>query len=221
MADRQGEGGIERHIENTVKVCKAVRNQAMDANVKIAIENHAGDMQAWELASLIESAGKEYVGATLDSGNAAWTIEDPMTNLEILGPYAVSSGMRDSAVWECDNGAMVEWTNMGDGNVDWPAYVDAFAKLCPGIPFILEIITGIGQRNFPYLERDFWTAFPKARANEFARFVAMAKQGAPYTMPEDRPAQGESKSELQQAQQKYDLETSIAYCRDVLGLGMK
>ena len=29
----------------------------MEAGVKIAVENHAGDMQAWELVTLIEEAG--------------------------------------------------------------------------------------------------------------------------------------------------------------------
>ena len=46
------------------------RSRALDAGVKIAIENHAGDMQSWELVQLIESAGKDYVGANLDMGNA-------------------------------------------------------------------------------------------------------------------------------------------------------
>ena len=35
----------------------------MDAGLKIAIENHAGDMQARELKMLIEEAGKDFVGA--------------------------------------------------------------------------------------------------------------------------------------------------------------
>src|SRR4030095_13689890 len=45
-ADRQPPGGIDSHIRNTVKVFKSVRQQALDAGIKIAIENHAGDMQA-------------------------------------------------------------------------------------------------------------------------------------------------------------------------------
>src|SRR5690606_16119963 len=52
-ADRSGDGGIQRHIENTVAVCKRAREQALAAGVRIAIENHAGDMQARELAGLI------------------------------------------------------------------------------------------------------------------------------------------------------------------------
>src|SRR6201999_2133782 len=38
--DRKSDGGIEARIEDTVKVCKACRTRAMDANVKVAIENH-------------------------------------------------------------------------------------------------------------------------------------------------------------------------------------
>ena len=76
----------------------------MDAGIKIAIENHAGDMQAWELVKLIEEAGPDYVGATMDSGNAVWTLEDPMVSLETLGKYAVTTGIRDSAVWENEQG---------------------------------------------------------------------------------------------------------------------
>ena len=79
-----------------MKVCRSVRSRAVDAGVKIAIENHAGDMQAWELVTLITEAGRDYVGATLDSGNATWTLEDPLVNLEILGPYAVATGIRDA-----------------------------------------------------------------------------------------------------------------------------
>ncbi len=218
--DRKGEGGIYRHIESTVKVCKAVRNRAMDANVKIAIENHAGDMQAWELAMLIEEAGKEYVGATMDSGNAAWTIEEPMVNLEILGPYAVSTGMRDNAVWESEKGALVEWANIGDGHIDWKAYLEKYSELCPDIPFILEIISQIGPRPFNYFEEDFWDAFPKAKACEFVQFVEMAKNGKPFVPPEGRPS-GDRSKELSQKQHKFDLEQSIRYCKEVLGLGQK
>lgn len=218
--DRKGDGGIYRHIESTVEVFKKVKSRAVDANVKIAIENHAGDMQAWELAELIEAAGKDYVGATLDCGNAVWALESPMGNLEILGPYAVSSGMRDCGIWESDNGVFVEWTNMGDGHIDWNAYLDIFTKLCPGVPFVLEIISWIGPRNYPCLEVDFWEPYPKARAKDFARFMAMAKKGQALPPDPQRPT-GPRSNELNQQQQLYDLERSVQFCKDVLGLGLK
>ncbi len=209
--DRKMEGGIERHQAEVVKVCKAARSFALDSGVRIAIENHAGDQQAWELVRLIEEAGKDYVGATLDTGNATWALEDPMQNLEILGPYAVSTGIRDSAVWESPNGAFVQWTAMGDGQVDWKAYFKRFAELCPACPVQLEIISG-AVREFPYLKEEFWKPWPKVRGPEFAKFVAMAKKGTPREPVKAPPAR---------EYQKAELEKSVKYCREVLGLGLK
>ncbi|MEW6237742.1 MAG: TIM barrel protein [Candidatus Omnitrophota bacterium] len=220
MEDRKGEGGIYPHIDSTAAVFKKVKNLAVDANVKIAIENHAGDMQAWELAGLVETAGKDFVGVTMDCGNAAWIIEDPMLNLEILGPYAASTGLRDNAVWESENGANVVWANIGEGNIDWEAYVNRFAQLCPGVPFVLEIISQVYPRTMNYLEDSFWDVYPKARASEFAKFVRFAKKGKPYTPPPGRP-EGPDSKELAQKQQKFDLERSLQYCKNVLGLGLK
>jgi 3-oxoisoapionate decarboxylase len=218
--DRKGDGGIYRHIDETVKTCKKVRSYAVDSNVTIAIENHAGDMQGWELAGLVEAAGKDYVGVTIDPGNATWTLEDPMVNLEHLGPYAVSSGMRDSAVWESEKGATVMWCNIGDGVTDWPAYVKRFKELAPNCPFVLEILSYTWERELPYLEDAFWSVYPKVRGHEFAKFVAMAKNGKKYTIPEERPT-GQNRNNSTPEQQKYDLEKSLDYCKNVLGLGMK
>ena len=215
--DRKSEGGIDVHIKNTVEVCKRVRSLALDSGVKIAIENHSGDMQAWELVTLIEAAGRDYVGATMDSGNATWTLEDPLVNLEILGPYAVTTGIRDSAVWENADGAVVQWAAMGDGIVDFKAYIERFAQLCPNVPVQLEIISG-SPRSFPYLKDSFWKPYLKVRANEFARFVALAKQGKP--IEPFKPALGDRKQADQQFQ-KSQLERSIRYCKEVLGLGLK
>src|SRR5438105_101556 len=173
--DRKSKGGIEARMEDTVKVCKACRTRAIDAGVKIAIENHAGDMQAWELVTLIEAAGKEYVGATLDSGNATWTMEDPRASLETLAPFVLSTGIRDSMVWEYEQGAKVQWTAMGEGWVDWKVYFERFAALCPATPVNLEIISGFA-RPIPYLKTGFWKEWPKARASDFAKFLAMAKR---------------------------------------------
>jgi sugar phosphate isomerase/epimerase len=209
--DRQKEGGIDAMLKATLRVLKSAESYAKDNGVKVAVENHAGDTQAWELVTLIEEAGKDFVGATLDSGNATWSLEDPQVNLETLGPYAVSTGIRDSAVWESPEGALVAWTAMGEGQVDWKAYFKRFAEICPNTPVQLEIISGF-NRPFPYLKPDFWKIFPKVRAHEFARFVAMAKNGKP------RDAW---KAPAGQEFQKSELEKSITYCKETLGLGLK
>lgn len=216
--DRKAPGGIEGRIAEMVKICKNVRSQAVDANVKIAIENHAGDMQAWELALLIEEAGKDYVGATLDSGNATWTLEDPLENLRILGKYAITTGMRDSAVWENEDGAIARWAAMGEGVVDWKQYVKEFQAFAPNCAFVLEIISEF-QKPLPYYKDDFWPPYAKVRSREFAKYVQMVRRGKErpaYVMPK-----GEAGKPELQAYQKSELEKSLRYCKETLGIGQK
>ena len=208
--DRFGKGGIQRHIASTVEVLKKVRSQAIDANVTIAVENHAGDMQAWELVGLIEAAGKDFVGATIDSGNATWALEHPLDNLEILGPYAVSSGIRDSTIWETTDGCKVAWNAIGEGQLDWKKYTTRFAELCPGVPLQLEIISGF-NKSFEFNKADFWKAYPDAKASQFNRFLELARAGKEV-------AKGESGSAKYQLN---ELLKSIKYCKQELGIGLK
>ena len=60
------------------------------------------------------------------------------------------------------------------GEVDLEKFVQQFRKLCPKSSMQLEIITGRPPRILPYLEADFWKAFPKMPGWEFARFVSLA-----------------------------------------------
>jgi sugar phosphate isomerase/epimerase len=216
--DRKSAGGIKARIADTVKVCKACRSQAIDAGVKIAVENHAGDMQSTELVQLIEDAGKDYVGANMDSGNAVWTMEDPLTNLENLGPYAATTSLRDSAMWLSDRGAFVQWTAMGEGDTDLKSYFKRFAELCPGVPVHIETISGFA-REFPVLENSFWDVWPQASAKSFARWLAIAKTGKPrgsYKAPD-----GIDPKIAEQNYQKGEVERSLKFCKETLGLGLK
>jgi sugar phosphate isomerase/epimerase len=226
QADRQSQLPLEAHIQATIETCRAVASLARELGLKLAIENHAGDMQAWELKQLIERAGPDTVGACLDSGNPLWVVEDPMVTLETLAPYVVNSHVRDTAVWSHPNGALVQWVAMGEGSVNIEAWAKKYQALCPGVPFTLEVITGMAPRLLNYMDEEFWAIFPAARAAEFARFERLVRQGVAFTgsmltagwdynqlPPEYRAAMI--------LQQRLDLERSITYCRETLGLGAK
>ncbi|MGA2115054.1 MAG: TIM barrel protein [Bryobacteraceae bacterium] len=224
-ADRLGTLPIEAHIENTVQVFRSVRSQALDLGVKIAIENHDGDMQAREVKTLIEESGKDFVGSCLDTGNPLWVVEDPLVTLEVLAPYVITTHVRDSVVFEHPRGAAGQWVVLGDGNVDFARFTERFRAACPGVAMQLEIITGRPPRVLPYLEADFWKAFPNARAGEFARFVALAKSGHPYmgAMVIEDVAGTHPPTILAEAlkeQQRLDLERSFEFARKKLDVGI-
>lgn len=218
LEDRLTDGGIARHIEQVVRVCRSQKSRAVDAGVKIAVENHAGDMHSTELTQLVEAAGKDFVGVNLDSGNALWTLEDPIESLRTLAPYVLTTSLRDSAVWETPKGAAVAWTAMGEGQIDLKTYFTAFRELCPGVPVHIETISGF-NREFAYLTPEFWKAWPALPAASFARFLAIARQGKPR--PPFQPPAGEARQKAEQAYQRGEIERSLKYCREVLGLGSK
>lgn len=212
--DRATPGGIEARMADTIKVCRSAKSQALDAGVKIAIENHAGDMQAWEIANLCEEAGKEYVGVTFDTGNSTWTMEDPMESLEILAPYVAASALRDSMIWTTPQGAAIQWTAIGEGVIDYKAFVPRFIELCPNVPVNVEIISGF-TRDMPYFRKDYWKVWPKARAKDFAKFDALTRLGKMIQEHHSPDTAAE------QDYQKSGLEKSLAYCKETLGLGLK
>jgi len=216
--DRLSDGGIQARINDTVEVLKSQRGRALDSGVKIAVENHAGDMQSRELKTLVEEAGPDYVGINFDSGNACWTLEDPVLALATLAPHVLTTSLRDTAVWESTDGVTTQWTAMGEGCTDLPAFFDLFEKSCPGVTAHIETISGF-PRNFPLYRRDFWRSYPDARAADLAAFLSLAKPGRKIE-PFAAPA-GENRLKAEQDYQLAELERSLRHCRDVLGLGIK
>ncbi len=176
--DRRTPGGIDRHMEETLRVLREVRSRVVDAGLKVALENHSGDMQARELKMLVETAGTDYVGVCIDSGNASWAIEDPHLTLETLAPYVLTSHMRDSALWVTPAGVVGQWTRMGEGSVDIERYIRTYVTNCPGRAVSLELIMH-RQRTFDYHDPEFWSAYRTTPAWEFARFLTRAEKGEP------------------------------------------
>ncbi len=215
--DRLTEGGIEARIEDTVQVLKASRNLAVDSGVKIAVENHAGDMHSSELAGLIEAAGSDFVGANMDSGNAVWTLEDPLDNLEILGPHVLTTSLRDTAIWKSENGVTAQWTAMGEGDVDWEKYFQRFAELCPEAPVHIETISGF-NRELAVGQGDFWKAWPGGKPGGYERFLEWASRGSAREARQ-RP-EGVDPKTADREYQRGELERSIAYCKSI-GLGRR
>jgi sugar phosphate isomerase/epimerase len=222
--DRRGKLPIEAHMENTIKVLRSVRSQGLDIGVKVAIENHNGDLTARDVKTIIEEAGKDFVGSNLDTGNPMWLLEDPLMTLEILGPHVVTTHIRDSALYEHPRGAAFQWVALGDGSMDLARIVALFKQVCPQAAMQLEIITGRPAQILPYLEQDFWKAFPKLPASDFARFLALAKRGHPFMGEMMVAGTGKQPPEYEAAvteQQRVDLERSFEYAKKTLGVGVR
>ena len=181
--DRVGPGAIEQRIAETVAVLAAVRRRALDAGVRIAVENHAGDMQARELKMLVDAAGADLVGVCLDAGNAFWALDDPHAALELLAPHVLTSHTRDTAVRPTAEGADVAWTRMGEGNIGIASYLDRFRALRPDLPVTLEIIVMPSPRSLPYRDEAFRACYPHMTDDDLRRFADLVERAEPAPLP--------------------------------------
>ncbi len=201
---------IDMHLDTMIKAVRGLRSRIVDSGVKLAWENHGGDVQAREMKTAIEAIGADVIGVCLDSGNPVWMLEDPHAALETLIPYTLTCHVRDSAVWRVPEGIAVRWVNMGDGNVDIDGWIKKFIEARPGLPIIFENLVSGAPRVHRIYDRPFWANWSKVPAAEFSRFLAVAEKGKP-TPPVPRP-QGKTAG-----QQKIDdLESCVRYTRELL-----
>jgi hypothetical protein len=135
-----------------------------------------------------------------------------MKHLEVLGPLTVCSSVRDSMLWEDENGAVVvQWTAVGEGLVDFKAYAKRFAELAPGVPLQVETISGFA-RPFEYQKDEFWKIFPGHRDSDmFKAWLDMAKRGK--KIDSFKAPDGPGKKDAEIAYQKGECERSFDWLR--------
>jgi sugar phosphate isomerase/epimerase len=201
---------IEMHIDNMVKAVRGLRSRIVDSGVKLAVENHGGDLQAREMKMMVEAVGRDVMGVCLDSGNPVWMLEDPHMTLEMLIPYAETCHVRDSAVWKVPEGIAVRWVNMGEGNVDIDGWIRKFIQARPGLPIIFENLVSATPRVHKIYDPAFWDNWRRMPAWELSRFLTLAERGTP------KPATPRPEGKTAGQQRIDDLEICVRYTRDLL-----
>lgn len=216
--DRFLPGGIQPRIDEAIRVLKASRERAIDAGVKFGFENHAADLRSEELLDLIEEVGTDVCGVMLDPGNGLWAMEDPMVHLRALAPHVVCNSLRDYMVWESDNGATFQWTAVGEGLMDVPAYVQTLARANPGMPVFVESISN-SARPIPFLTDEHWRGYPGLNAADIVGFLKLVRRG--HALDIDQPEPGMDQKEFDRAHQQMEFRNSIEYLRRHAGAGLK
>jgi len=216
---------VDESKEWALRILRAVRPELAGHGLKAIIETHK-DLQAWELRELVEAAGRDLVGVYLDTGNPVFVLEHPMTTLETLAPYVESAHLRDSVIYEHPRGVAVQWVPLGEGVIDFRAFVKRLGELCPRVHVYNKPITGRPPAVIPYLEQDFWKMFPRARAADLARFLDLARRGRPYEghmVVEDIPGRPlpEAFRAAIQHQQREHVERGLEYAKKELNLGRR
>ena len=217
FGDRYTSGCLEIHIKEVIRVLKAMRGPALDANVKFAVENH-GELRAEDVLRIIHDVGTDVCGALLDPTNTVVVLDDPKRELKMLGQHILCTSVRDFMVYESEAGATMQCTAVGQGLMDYKFYTKFLAENCPGVPIHVETI-GSEKRLIPFLTPEFWDGFPDLNASGMVDFLQRIRLGKPIDIAE-LPA-GMDKKEFDIEQQKIMLQESIDYLRNECGAGLK
>jgi sugar phosphate isomerase/epimerase len=218
MEDRYYGGGIRPKMEEVKNLMREFRGPVSDAGIRFAFENHAGDMRTEELLELMDETGKDICGAYFDPGNAIYAMEDPKPAMEALGEHIICCSARDVILWQSEEGAIFQWTAVGEGMMDFRHYTDFLQENCPGVPIHLEIISN-SPRSVPFLREDFWEGWPDLKAEGIIDFLKMAREGAPIDVA--RAPEGMERKEFEKQNQMDELLKSIRFLREECGAGLK
>ncbi|HUO32075.1 MAG TPA: TIM barrel protein [Bryobacteraceae bacterium] len=140
----------------------------------LALENHK-DFTAEEMAALMKSKQSRWFGVCLDTGNNISLLDDPMTLVETLAPFAVCTHVKDMSVAPYADGFLLSEMPFGEGMLDMRRIVDTIRAARPETPLTLEMITR-DPLKVPCLTDAYWATFPERNGLYLARTMRWVEQ---------------------------------------------
>lgn len=113
-------------------------------DVKLAIENHT-DTYADEVIWLIKQINHPMVGACVDTVNSMCVLEDPLSAVEKLAPYAFSNHLCDHKIDRDEYGLRFHGVALGDGDIDCIKVYNTIRAVSPTDRITFEIEWDMGD----------------------------------------------------------------------------
>jgi len=115
-----------------------------ETGVKLALENHT-ETYADEVIWLVRQINHPLVGACLDTVNSMGVLEDPLTAVEKLAPYAFVNHFCDHKLDRDQFGIRFHGVALGDGDIDCKKVLDTICRESPTDRITFEIEWDMGE----------------------------------------------------------------------------
>ena len=171
----------------------------------LALENHK-DWTLEEYVELFETYQSEYFGACLDFGNNVSLLDDLMTVIETVAPFAKAAHFKDMAIAPYSDGFLLSEVPLGTGIINLPQTLKILEQASPKARLSLEMITR-DPLKVPCLTDRYWVTFPNRNGIFLARtlrFVEEHKSATPLPMPEELSHDEHAGIEEQNIQRCFD-----------------
>lgn len=178
--------------------------------IRLAIENHK-DQRMEEQVALLRAVGSPYVGACVDLGNNFALLEDPLSVVEALAPWAYSVHIKDQAVQEYADGFLFADVPLGEGFLDVKKMVAILRRAQPDVRLSLETLTR-DPLQVPVLTDKYWATFSGVPGSDLARTLRTVRARHATQLPQI----GRLTLEEQVACESAGIAQSFQYAREVL-----
>lgn len=181
--------------------------------LRLALETHA-DLTTGEMLDFLDRLDPEVAGVTLDTGNLAMRLDDPLAAAERLAPFVVATHVKDMVLAFTPRGLCWQARPVGSGVLPIPDMLAAILCVRPDLTLSIELHPR--TYDLPIYDPRWLAFFPDLRPDSLAAVVRLAaeceRRYAEGTL--DRPAAIEA---IPWASRDLDwLASSLGYLRSVV-----
>ncbi len=163
----------EEQLSGSLKVILALTPRLISLGIRLAIETHA-DLTADELLGLIARLDPAVAGITLDTGNLAMRLDDPLSAARRLAPWVVATHIKDMVLAFTSRGLCWQARPVGSGILPIPDILAALLHARPDLTLSIELHPRI--YDLPIYDPRWLSYFPGLRPDAIASVVRLAAE---------------------------------------------
>jgi sugar phosphate isomerase/epimerase len=149
----------------------ALTPRLLDLGVRVAVETHA-DLTADELLGLLDRLDPRAFGVTLDTGNLAMRLDDPVRAAERLAPRVLCTHVKDCVLGRTPRGLCWQARPVGSGILPMPDLLAPLVRANPALNLSIELHPR--TYDLPVNDPTWLAFFPGLRPENLAAVEALA-----------------------------------------------
>jgi sugar phosphate isomerase/epimerase len=181
--------------------------------LQLAIETHA-DLTLSELVQLLDRLDPEGFGVTLDTGNLAMRLDDPLEACMQLAPRVLMTHIKDAVLSFTPRGLCWQARPVGSGMLPMPDLLAVLIQAQPGIRLSIELHPR--TYDLPIYDRKWLAYFPDLTPASLAAVVRLAAQCEVEYARGTLPTPAEVESVPWEERDLEWLASSLGYLRSVV-----
>jgi sugar phosphate isomerase/epimerase len=204
------------HAEQLAEIQRtlaALRPVLLEHGCRLNVKTHE-DLSSVEVLRLVETAGADAFGVSLDVANLVVRAEDPVEVTRRLAPHIHQTHLEDVALYFATAGLRRELRPCGDGVLDWTAILDALVRDAPARHLVFE--QHRGQFDTEIFRDGWFDGEPHVRPEELAGLVRAALRCERSAAEQGGRQPVDSASRTDAAGYRAELRRSITHVRAVL-----